>query len=103
MNPPKKDNVLPTKLGNVIRAFEYHSHILYRIDPISSWPRLVAVIPKSYQEQIGEAQSTFSFMLNVSFFSTILVFELLGLVLCLVVQNFFQRHGEVRDIYTHLF
>jgi len=63
--PHDDGNVLPTRVGNSIRAFESHATV-YNIDPITSWYRLVAVIPKEYQSQIGDAEANFYAVLNLS-------------------------------------
>lgn len=77
--PPYEEAILPTKLGNLIKAFEYYVHEIYNIDPITSWQRLVAVIPQSHREQIGEAETNFSFVLNLSLISAVLGIECLAL------------------------
>ena len=67
--------VRSTKLGNVIRSFEYYALALYNIDPITMWFRLLAIVPQTYREQIDEAETNFSFFLNLSFFVSILAIE----------------------------
>jgi len=71
--PRQAGLVMPTKLGNVIRAFESHAACLYNIDPITAWPRLVAVLPDSYRDTIADAENSFRFVLNMS-----LVFAVFG-------------------------
>jgi hypothetical protein len=71
--PRQAGLVMPTKLGNVIRAFESHAACLYNIDPITAWPRLVAVLPDSYRDAIADAENNFRFVLNMS-----LVFAVFG-------------------------
>jgi hypothetical protein len=75
---PEEDNILPTRLGNCIRAFENHA-ALYGIEPITTWFRLLAVIPKGFQEQIGAAEANFSAILNLSAVSFLLAIELAGI------------------------
>lgn len=64
--PPYWDAVLPTRFGNIIRAFEYHPQQLYSIDPITSWPRLISVIPDSYQRLLEQAEFQVYSTLNLS-------------------------------------
>ncbi len=78
--PPIAKAVLPTKLGNIIRAFEYHPSTLYKMDPITSWPRLLAVLPQPYIEKIEDAQSGFTFLLNFSFLLSVVGLECLGVL-----------------------
>lgn len=70
-----RGNILPTKLGNIIRAFEYYAHRTYNIDPITGWSRLTAVIPSSYKEEIEKAEVDFNFALNLSFLVAVLGIE----------------------------
>lgn len=76
--PADENQILPTRLGNIMRASEYYVHQIYNIDPITIWPRLTAVIPQFYAEQIEKTQTTVSFVLNLSFISAILGFECLA-------------------------
>lgn len=75
---PKEPNILPTRLGNSIRAFESHAAV-YNMEPISSWYRLVAVIPKDYQEQIGAAEANFQAVINTAAAGLALALETLGI------------------------
>jgi len=70
--PDRRGLILPTRLGNVIRSFEYYPGRQYRIDSIAMWPRLVAIIPKEYAVAVDDAKTTFDFMLNCSLLSLIL-------------------------------
>jgi hypothetical protein len=64
--PHEEALVLPTKLGNVTRAFEAHAAILYNLDPITIWPRLSAVVPSAYRDAIDGTEGGFRFVLNMS-------------------------------------
>jgi hypothetical protein len=77
--PPYYTSLYPTKLGNIIRAFELHPYILYSIDPITMWPRLLSVVPQNYREQIDEEETKFSSMLNISFVLTIIAIECIAI------------------------
>jgi hypothetical protein len=72
---PDKKEILPTTLGNIVRAFESYVSKIYNIDPITGWIRLTAVIPRSYKEEIEKSQNDFNFILNLSFLSAILGIE----------------------------
>jgi hypothetical protein len=74
--PDDRSLILPTRLGNAIRSFEYYSHREYGIDSIEIWPRLVAVIPTDYAVSIDDSKTTFDFMLNSS---------LLSMLLCILI------------------
>jgi hypothetical protein len=65
VNFPSKDHlVLPTKFGNVIRAFETYPLEVYGVDSIATWLRLVAVIPKDYLLSIDSAKAEVDFFVN---------------------------------------
>jgi hypothetical protein len=70
--PDKRGLILPTRLGNVIRSFEYYSDREYGIDSVEIWPRLVSVIPTDYAVTIDDTKTTFDFMMNCSLLSAVL-------------------------------
>ena len=70
--PDRENLVLPTRLGNVIRAFERYPSVQYGIDAIHFWPRMVAVIPAGYAAALADARISLVFLLNLSFLFTIL-------------------------------
>lgn len=75
---PKEENlILPTRLGNVFRSFEDYSYRQYRMEAITLWPRLAAVLPKDYAAAIDSAKASFDFMLNLSALLSVLVLEML--------------------------
>jgi hypothetical protein len=61
--------VLPTKFGNILRAFESYPASMFGLDPITSWFRLVAVIPPEYRKEMESAQASTQFFLNASLIS----------------------------------
>jgi hypothetical protein len=74
--PGERDLVLPTRLGNMIRAFEHHPYALYRIDPISGWARLISQIPDGFASQIEDAKMGVTIRLNVTVVLGLLALEL---------------------------
>jgi hypothetical protein len=57
--------VLPTKLGNVIAAFEDYPRTRYGMDSIALWPRLVPILKNTnYMEFVAQEKSVFDFLLN---------------------------------------
>jgi hypothetical protein len=42
--PPDRDDLLPTSLGNAIRAFEQHSNTRWGLDGITIWPRIESLL-----------------------------------------------------------
>jgi hypothetical protein len=58
--------VLPTRLGNLLRAFEVYPRVVYGIDSIPAWPRLQAVIPEHARTMIADAKAQLDFCINLS-------------------------------------
>lgn len=76
--PNRPDLIMPTRLGNSIRSFEYYSDREYGMDSIQLWPRLVAAINKDYAVHIDDAKFSFDFMLNNSLLCGVLSASLLA-------------------------
>ena len=75
--PDRRAFIMPTRLGNVIRSFEYYSYREYGIDSEVFWPRLAAVIPQEYAASVDDTKTTFDFMMNCSLLSLLLSFCIL--------------------------
>lgn len=76
--PVNAEDVLPTRLGNTIHAFEDYSDTRYGMDAVELWPRLVAKIDKEYLAVLDDAKASFDFMINSSVLSTALLAMSLG-------------------------
>lgn len=72
--PTNNGLILPTKLGNIIRSFEYYPDREYGMDAIVTWSRLIAKIDTAYATTIDEAKTSFDFMMNLSFLSAVSLF-----------------------------
>src|SRR5262249_35598717 len=59
--PDAEEYVLPTQFGNIFRALEVYSRVVYGLDAIPAWPRLLAVLPDQFRKQLAEANSLLSF------------------------------------------
>lgn len=62
--PDDEKWVLPTALGNTIRAFEIYPRVMYGLDAVEGWGRLLGVVPTEYREQIGAAKTQMDFWVN---------------------------------------
>jgi hypothetical protein len=71
LTPLRDDEVLPTRFGNAIRAFETYASEIYGADTISIWPRLTSVMSKEVMQQIQDARSRVDFFINCCLFSFI--------------------------------
>jgi hypothetical protein len=74
---PTRSQILPTKLGNAVKAFEEYPFLQYGMDAVTLWPRIVAVAPKDYLAGIDDAKTSLDFFLNSSFLSAIISTALL--------------------------
>jgi hypothetical protein len=63
--PTNEEFVLPTALGNTIRAFEAYPWVIYGFDPIYGWNRLLACLPRDFREMIDAARSQLDFWVNI--------------------------------------
>lgn len=61
---PEASLVMPTRFGNVVRAFENYPNAVYGLDGIAGWPRLVGVLPSAYISIISDARAEVDFWVN---------------------------------------
>ena len=54
--PADPGRVMPTRLGNVLRASEEHSQVRYGLNANVCWPRLWLLLPADVQEDISVAR-----------------------------------------------
>ena len=80
--PDTEDSVLPTAFGNALRAFEVYPRVMYGLEGIDGWPRILAVLPKDYRDLIDDAKAQVDWWVNLSVLSFLLLFEFWILVLC---------------------
>jgi hypothetical protein len=84
--PDKEEYLLPTPFGNVLRSFEIYPRVMYGLEAIDGWGRLLAVIPKDYIELIDAAKSQVDFWINMAVVFILLQIEYVGLVYILGSQ-----------------
>ncbi|MEV4343500.1 hypothetical protein AB0J83_03335 [Actinoplanes sp. NPDC049596] len=63
---PPSSEVLPTRLGNVMRAAERYPAQRYDADLILVWPRLLHILPRESVQDVEEARGTLEFVLVLS-------------------------------------
>jgi hypothetical protein len=83
--------VMPTRLGNVMRAYERYSDVVYGIEAIILWPRLFMIIPEEKRERIRESEASFHFAINMLFISVLI----LSTSSAMVVNVLYQLGGLV--------
>ncbi len=83
-----QEELMPTSLGNIFKAFEKYADMRYRIDLVVLWPRLVKTIPENYTNRLEEANNSMIFLLV-----SCLLFALMGIE-CLILSIFKIGSGE---------
>ncbi len=64
--PGRAERLLPTRLGNVLRAAEDYGNATYGMDAPFWWPRLAQVLPDGAQKSIQDALTPMAALLNLS-------------------------------------
>lgn len=73
--PDEERWLLPTSFGNTLRAFEVYPRIMYGIESICWWNRLLAVMPSDYRNLIDNAKAQVDFWVNLGLLSLLLIIE----------------------------
>ena len=70
--PVDRDDVLPTRLGNVFRSAETYPSAegRYGMDAVFFWPRLLPVVPDSMRALLAEARSSINTLIATSFLAS---------------------------------
>jgi hypothetical protein len=76
--PDSASSVLPTRLGNVVRAFETYTRRQYGAGAIALWPRLLNVLDSDHAQAIDAVKTAFDFFINSSLLGGILALILTG-------------------------
>jgi len=61
--------IMPTRLGNILKASELYPWICYDIDAVVIWPRLFQLITKEQAQDISSLKNDMVFLLNLSWVS----------------------------------
>ncbi|HEX3454158.1 MAG TPA: hypothetical protein VHS03_05995 [Gaiellaceae bacterium] len=64
--PKRRGRLLPTRLGNSIRAFEEHSNVRWGLDGVTIWPRIEALLSSDERELLVDAKINLYVFLNGS-------------------------------------
>ncbi|HEY9613122.1 hypothetical protein [Allocoleopsis sp.] len=81
--PNQLEQVMPTRVGNILKNAELYPLIRYKIDAVLIWPRLYNLFPEHFIQTLAEARSSFEFMLVRSFLGG--AFALLSSIYLLIV------------------
>jgi hypothetical protein len=64
--PNETDQLMPTRLGNILKNAELYPLQRYEADAVLLWPRLYAVLPDSFTAALGETKASMELMLVIS-------------------------------------
>lgn len=71
--PTQPEEVMPTRLGNILKNAEMYPKDRYKIDAVLIWPRLYHLLPERFIQTLAEARSALDFMLVISSLSVAFV------------------------------
>jgi hypothetical protein len=78
--PEQEELLLPTPFGNALRSFESFPRVMYGLDSIPAWGRLLAVVSKEYFELMDGAKAYVDLWVNLGVVFIFLQIEYAGLV-----------------------
>ena len=81
------ENILPTRLGNILRASEVYPYDRYGIDALTMWPRLVNFLPEEFNHELEEINNNLVFMLNSSLLFLILALSSVFVVILNILRS----------------
>jgi hypothetical protein len=64
--PQQRDALLPTRVGNAMRAFERHSNRRWGLDGVTIWPRIDALLTAEERELHVDAKIDFYVFINAA-------------------------------------
>jgi len=69
--PTYLDKMMPTRLGNILRAAEIYPYERYGIDAVVIWPRLRPLLKPEVMALLEDRKTTLTFMLSMSLLSAL--------------------------------
>ena len=70
--PTQEDDLLPTRLGNILRAAERRPHDRYGLDAIICWPHLWLLLPEAVRKDFQAAQAELNNAVRLVFWGGLL-------------------------------
>lgn len=64
--PPQRTSMLPTRLGNVLKAAEMYTTERYHLDAVLIWSRLQPLLPKEFTDGLQDAEISLNIMVILS-------------------------------------
>jgi hypothetical protein len=84
--PKSASALLPTRVGNVMRAYERHANVRWGIDGVTIWPRVSALVSDSERELHVDTKIDLFVFLNAAFGALVVG-------ICLVVDKAINGNG----------
>ncbi len=78
--PDREEYLLPTSFGNAIRGFEVYPRLMYGIDAIPAWSRLLTIIPLDYRKLIDDAKAIVDLWANLWLITIFVLIEYLIII-----------------------
>ena len=72
---PEEHLLLPTSLGNILRAAEAYPRVMYGIDGVAGWNRLLGVVPTEYLNLVNVARTNLDLWVNLCVLSLLILAE----------------------------
>lgn len=66
-----KPQLMPTRIGNILKSAELYSSYRYGADAIIIWPRLYQLLPERFAKSVDDARAALEFLLVVSALSAV--------------------------------
>lgn len=72
--PIDEDDLLPTRLGNVLRASECYADERYKLNSLVMFPKLLHVFPRHFTNELEDKNNRFIFLIHSSLLAYIIGF-----------------------------
>ncbi len=73
--PSRKENIMPTDLGNILKASEEYPRLRYGLDPVVLWEHLYLQLPSDLRDALDVSFNEMVLMLRSSILSAVLGIE----------------------------
>jgi hypothetical protein len=67
--PSSEGQVLPTRFGNAVRAFEHHALVRWGLSTVAAWPRIELLLSEQESTVLTAVKSDTDFLVNASLLS----------------------------------
>lgn len=91
--PKDRADLLPTRIGNAMRAYEQHSNQRWGLDGVTCWPRIHSLLSDGEREALVDAKIDLYVFLNAAFLA-------LAVGVCLVVDKAVDEPGASAGLYV---